>query len=44
MTKNVEKVDEYSNPFACVITHLRDMGESLEESGVVSSLLKSAPK
>ena len=42
--KRNEKIDDYSNRFARIVTNLRDMGESLDEYGAVSRLLRSVPK
>ena len=42
--KRNEKVDDYSNHFSRIVTNLRDLGESLNEYGVVLRLLKSVPK
>ena len=42
--KGNEKVDAYPNHFARIDTNLRDLGESLDEYGVVSILLQSVPK
>ena len=42
--KRNEKIDDYSNHFARIVTNLRDLGESLDEYGAVSRLLRSVPK
>ena len=42
--KTNEKVDDYSICFAWSVTNLRDLGENLDEYGVVSPLLRSFPK
>ena len=42
--KRNEKIDDYSNFFAQIVTNLRDLGESLDEYGTVSRLLSSIPK
>ena len=39
-----EKIDDYSNCFAQIVTNLRDLGEILDEYGAVSRLLRSVPK
>ena len=39
--KRNEKIDDYSNHFARIVTNLRDLGESLDEYGIVSRLLSS---
>ena len=41
--KRNEKIDDYSNRFERIFKNLRDLGESLDEYGVVSRLLKSIP-
>ena len=38
--KRNEKVDVYSNHFSRIVTNLRDLGESLDEYGIVSRFLK----
>ena len=43
-TKRNEKIDDYSNHFARIVTNFRDLGECLDEYGAVSSLLRSVPK
>ena len=42
--KRNEKIDDYSNRFARIVTNLRDLRESLDEYGAVSRLLKLVPK
>ena len=42
--KRNEKIYDYSNHFAQIVTNLRDLGESLDEYGVVSSFQRSFPK
>ena len=42
--KRNEKIDDYSNRFARIVTNLRDLGESLDEYGAVSRLLMYVPK
>ena len=42
--KRNEKIDDYSNWFSQIVTNLRDLGESLDEYGAVSRLLRSVPK
>ena len=42
--KRNEKIDDYSNRFARIVTNLRDLGESLNEYGAVSRLFRSVPK
>ena len=42
--KRYEKIDDYSKCFARIVVNLRDLGESLNEYGVVSRLLRSVPK
>ena len=42
--KRNEKIDDYSNLFARIVTNLRDLGESLDEYGAISRLLRSVPK
>ena len=42
--KRNEKIDDYSNRFARIVTNLRDLGESIDEYGAVSRLLRSVPK
>ena len=42
--KRNEKIDDYSNRFARIVTNLRDLGESLDEYGAVLRLLRSVPK
>ena len=42
--KRNEKVDEHSNCFARVVTCLGNLGESLDEHGAISRLLRSVPK
>ena len=37
-------MDDYSNCLAPILTNLRDLGESLDEYGAVSRLLRSVPK
>ena len=41
--KRNEWLDEYSNFFARIVTNLRDLEETLDETGDVSRLLKSVP-
>ena len=42
--KRNEKVDEFSNHLARIVMNLRDLGESLDNYGVVLRLLRSVPK
>ena len=42
--KRNEKIEDYSNYFAQIVTILRDLGENLDEYGAVSRLLRSVPK
>ena len=42
--KNNEKVEDYSSRFVCNIYNLRDLGENLDDSEVVSRLSRSIPK
>ena len=42
--KRNEKIDEYSDNFARIVTNLRDLGESLNDYGAGSRLLTSFPK
>ena len=42
--KRNEKVDEQPNYFARVVSSLRNLGESLDEHGAISRLLRSVPK
>ena len=40
LMKRNEKVDDYSNQFVQVVTSLLDLGENLDEYGIVSRILK----
>ena len=42
--KRNEKIEDYSNHFAQIVTNLRDLGKILDEYGAVSRLLRSAYK
>ena len=42
--KRNEKIYDLSNHFAQIVTNLRDLGESLNEYGVISMLLRLVPK
>ena len=42
--KRNENIDDYSNRFDRIVTNLRDLGECLDEYGVVSRPLRSVPK
>ena len=42
--KRNEKIDDYSNFFARMVTDLRDLGKSLDDYGAISRLHKSVPK
>ena len=39
--KRNEKIENYSNHFARIVTHLRDLGKIANEYGVFSRLLRS---
>ena len=42
--KRNAKVDDYSNCFAQIVTNLRDLGETIDEYGAISRLIRSVPK